>query len=262
MSWLPSNRHEPIDLDIKVIFVQFSSDKLSQLQQETKKDNDLSTLREFVVDGWLDSMKELPTQLRQYWPYRDELSVENGMLLKGERIVILRSMQQNILQQINAGHQGAEKCKLRARSCVFWTSMNTDIDKVVHQCATCQEYQCAQPAETLRPHEIPTRPWQVVGSDLCYFDGHDHLIVADYYLKFPIVRKIPTGQCTSQTVVSITKHIFSEHGIPPRVVTDNGSRYDSETYRKFAKEWCFDHVTSFPHYPKSNGFVERTVKTV
>ena len=89
MSRLPSNQHEPIDLDIKVTFVQFSSDKLSQLQQGTKKDNDVS-LREFIVDGWPDSMMEMPKQLRQYWPYRDELSVENGMLLKGERIVIPR----------------------------------------------------------------------------------------------------------------------------------------------------------------------------
>ena len=72
--------------------------------------------------------------------------------------------------------------------------MNTDIDKVVHQCATSKVYQCAQPAETFKPHEIPTRPWQVVGSDLFYFDEHDHLLVADYYSKFPIVRNIPMGQ--------------------------------------------------------------------
>ena len=132
---------------------------------------------------------------------------------------------------------------------------------MVHQCATSQEHQCAKPAEPLRPHEIPTRSWQVDGSDLFYFDGHDHLIVTDYYSMFSIVRKIPMGQCTSQTVVGLTKQIFSEHGIP-RVVTDNGPQYDSETYRKFAKEWCFDHVTSFPHYPKSNGFIERTFQTV
>ena len=70
------------------------------------------------------------------------------------------------------------------------------------------------------------------------------------------------GWCTSQTIVSLTKQIFSEHGIPQRVVTDNGPQYDSDTYRKFAKEWCFDHVTSSPHYPKSNGFTECTVRTV
>ena len=149
------------------------------------------------VDKKKDSHFLLQNQRVQFC--MDELSVENGMLLKGERIVIRRSLQQDILQQIHAGHQGAEKCQLRARSCVFWTSMNTDIDKEVHQCATCQEYQCAQPAETLRPQEIPTCPWQVVGYHLFYFD--DHLIVANYYSKFPIVRKIPMGQCTSQTVV-------------------------------------------------------------
>ena len=95
--------------------MQFSSDKLSQLQQETKKDNDLSTLRDFIVDGWPDSMKEIPTQLRQYWSYREELSVENGMLLKCERIVIPRSMQQDILQQVYAGHLG----------CYAWTETMT-----------------------------------------------------------------------------------------------------------------------------------------
>ena len=77
--------------------------------------------------------------------------------------------------------------------------MNSDIDQVV-------------------PHEIPTRPWQI--------DGHDHLIVADYYSKFPIVRKIPMGQCNSQTVVNLTKQMFSEHGVPQRVVSDNGPQYE------------------------------------
>ena len=92
----------------------------------------MSTLRELIVDGWPDSLK-MPTQLEQCWSYRDELSVENGMVLKGERIVIPLSIQQDILQQIHAGHQ-SERCKLRARSCVFWTITNKDIDKVVHWC--------------------------------------------------------------------------------------------------------------------------------
>ena len=184
---LPNNRHEHIDLDIKLTCVQFSSDKPSQLQQETKKDNDLSTLRESIIDCWPDSMKQMPTQLRQYWSYRDELLVENDMLLKDKRLVIPRSMQQDLVSMLDTRELKSVNC---ARSCVFWTSMNTDIDKVVHQCATCQEYQYAQPAETLRPHEIPTRPWQDFRSDLFYFDGHDHLIVSDYYSKFPIVRKI------------------------------------------------------------------------
>ena len=85
--------------------------------------------------------------------------------------------------------------------------MNNTIDKVVHQFATCQEHQCAQPTETFRIHEIPIR--QVAGFDMFYFGGHDHLIIADYYSKLPIVRKIPMVQCTSQIVVSLTKQIFS-----------------------------------------------------
>ena len=103
---------------------------------------------------------------------------------------------------------------------------------------------------------------KVVGTDLFYFDGHDHSIVADYYSKFPLVRKIPMGQYNSQTVVNLTKQMFSEHGVPQRVVSDNGPQYDSETYCKFAKEWNLKHITSSPHYARSNGFIERSIQTV
>ena len=118
--------------------------------------------------------------------------------------------------------------------------MNNDIDQVVQQRATCQEHPCSQQGETLQIHEIPTRPWQIVGTDLFFFDGHDHF---------------PLG---SQTVVNPTKQMFSEHGIPQCVVSDNGPQYDSETYRKSAKEWNFDHITSSPHYERLSGFIERS----
>jgi len=58
------------------------------------------------------------------------------------------------------------------------------------------------------------------------------------------------------------KQVFAEHGIPERVVSDNGRQYDSATFRNFAKTWGFDHITSSPHYPQSNGFIERTIQTV
>ena len=75
------------------------------------------------------------------------------------------------------------------------------------------------------------------------------------------MRKI-NGQCTSQAVVNLTKQLFGEHGVPTKVISDNGRHYDSESYRKFAQEWEFQHITSSPHYPQSNGFIERTIQTI
>ena len=56
--------------------------------------------------------------------------------------------------------------------------------------------------------------------------------------------------------------IFVEHGIPSNVTSDNGPQFSAETFARFAKQWNFVHITSSPRYPRSNGFIERHVRTV
>ena len=63
-------------------------------------------------------------------------------------------------------------------------------------------------------------------------------------------------------VISTMKQIFSEHGIPSRVVSDNGPLYSSEAFKEFAQQWQFDHITSSPKFPKSNGFIKRQIQTI
>ncbi|XP_028412591.1 uncharacterized protein K02A2.6-like [Dendronephthya gigantea] len=129
------------------------------------------------------------------------------------------------------------------------------------QCSTCQQYRKSQIRETLLPHDIPTRPWQIVGTDLLEFEGDNYLIIVDYYSKFPFVEKMPVHS-TTKAVVEATKKIFSEQGIPQKVVSDNGPQFSFSLYSAFEKEWNFSHVTSSPHYPQSNGFVERFIQIV
>ena len=140
--------------------------------------------------------------------------------------------------------------------------MNKDIDRITKACSVSQELQSKQPKEPMSPKEIPPRPWHTVGTDLFYLDGSEYLLIADYYSKFPIVRKIPPGESNSKTVVETMKQIFSEHGIPQVVRSDNGPHYDSQNFKVFAQQYGFIHVTSSPHYPRSNRFIEAHVKTV
>ena len=107
---------------------------------------------------------------------------------------------------------------------MYWININRDIETTVKSCHICQEHQPAQQHETLLPHEIPSRPWEVVGADMVFFNDADWLIIADYYSKFPIVRKMPKPWLSS-SVVSLTKEIFSETGVPSRVVSDNGPHF-------------------------------------
>ena len=93
------------------------------------------------------------------------------------------------------------------------------------------------------------------------FEGRDYLIASDYFSKCPFVKQV-TGRCTSNAVIQLTKAIFSEHGIPDKVISDNGPHFASQEYEVFSKTWGFEHTTSSPHYPRSNGFVERSIQTV
>ena len=193
--------------------------------------------------------------------FRDELSVEDGILLKGTRVIIPESMQSFILDRLHYGHLGIEKTRLRAKDSVYWININRDIETTVKSCHICQEHQPAQQHETLLPHEIPSRLWEVVGTDMFFFNDADWLIIADYYSKFPNVRKMPRP-CLSSSVVSLTKQIFSETGVPSRVVSDNGPHFASAYYADLSRKMSFRHVTSSPRYPRSNGFVERQIQTV
>ena len=58
------------------------------------------------------------------------------------------------------------------------------------------------------------------------------------------------------------EQIFFEPGIFSRVVSDNGPQYSSEAFKEFDQQWQFDHITSSPKFPKSNGFIERQIQTI
>jgi transposase InsO family protein len=80
-------------------------------------------------------------------------------------------------------------------------------------------------------------------------------LVADYYSKYQFVREVPKGKSSSRTIANLTKEIFSEQGVPKIVRSDNGPHFEGEAYKEFAKQYNFQHTTSSPHYPRSNGFM-------
>ena len=99
------------------------------------------------------------------------------------------------------------------------------------------------------PMDIPPHQWHTLGSDLFYLDGQDYLLVADYYSKFPIVRKLT--QTSSRNIIAQLKGIFEEQGIPRKLISDNGPQYTSQEFQHFTAEWKFEHVTSSPYYPQT-----------
>lgn len=94
------------------------------------------------------------------------------------------------------------------------------------------------------------------------FDGSEDLVVADCYSRYPFVRRIPRGQSYGYKVVELMKQVFSEQGIPRVLRSDNGPHFSGQAFQDFAQKLGFQHTTSSPHYPRSNGFIESQVKSV
>ena len=251
-----------LDVSVHEIYqnLNASPTRVGQIQEKTAEDPILSALREVIMGGWPEKRSDCPAHLHAYWNYRDELTVADGLILKGTRIIIPKSLQPDVLQQLHYAHQGAEKCKLRAKGSVFWANINKDIDEMVKSCPPCQRHQKLNAKEPLLPHDVPQKAWHTLCSDLFFWNNTYYLLVTDYYGKFPVVKKLANTQ--SPTVIAHLKSIFEEHGIPSKLVTDNGPQYASAAFHEFSRGYGFTHVTSSPLYPQSNGLIERTVQTV
>ena len=89
------------------------------------------------------------------------------------------------MDDLHKSHVGINKALSLTRMCVHWPRMEADVMEYVKRYLTC--IKCSNlPIETLHPHEVPPGPWIKIGVD--FFQDHlgkKHLIVADYFSKFP-----------------------------------------------------------------------------
>lgn len=99
-----------------------------------------------------------------------------------------------------------------------------------------------------------------VGTDLFQLNGKDFLVVINYYSNYPEIEQL--RYTTANDVIHHMKCIFTRHGIPLIVQSDNGPQYSSREFRLFAEQYGFKHTTSSPLYPKANGKAEKWVQIV
>ena len=107
----------------------------------------------------------------------------------------------------------------------------------------------------------PPGSWVKIGVE--FFQDHlgkKHLIVADYFSKFPYV--FPVASSHHFKTINHLRELFTAEGVPSTVMSDNGPPFNGEEFRQFAHEFDFVHKTSSPHFPQSNGFIEAMVKKV
>lgn len=232
-----------------------TEERLQVIREEQNKDPLCCKLKTYCEKGKID----WDGPVKRYFQVRTELMIVEELLMRGNRVVIPLSLRADVLERLHTGHQGTTKCRQRAKGSVWWPGIRKNIDDKISNCPTCCKHRLQHP-EPLMPSPLPSRPWQKVGTDLLEWKKVDYLLVVDYYSRYIEVAKL-----TSTSASSVTTHlkpIFSCHGIPETVISDNGPQYSATAFEEFSKEYGFIHVTSSPKYPQANGAAERAVKTV
>ena len=231
---------------------------LRKISDAISDDDTLQSLIDYIADGFPDDKMILPPELRLYWPYRDELSVHNGIIYRGVRVLIPPSLRKMMMDRIHVTHLGAETLLNRAKDSVYWPTIANDIKLMCDTCPVCLNYKPNNAKEPMQSLPIPIRRWQICSSDLFYVAKDHYLIIVDNLTKYWEIEKL--NDTTSEEVIEKTKAIFSRQGICELLITDGGPCYSSKQFNSFTKAWNFDHYMSSPHHPRGNSVAEAAVK--
>ena len=247
-------------------YVMFNTEKAipkalsgKEIENASASDPELEMLRECIRSGNWDSENCFHPSLKAL---RHEFSIFGQLVLRGTRIAIPKCLRERVIEIAHEGHQGIVKTKERLRCSVWWPGMDRDTEKVVRTCHECQIVsQCSAP-EPMQRTKFPDEPWQDVAMDLLgpLPNGENILVVVDYYSRF--VEFAIMKSTTSEKVIFELERIFSVHGLPHSMKTDNGPQFISEEFESFLSENQIEHRNSPPLWPQANGEVERQNRSI
>lgn len=228
------------------------------IQQLTAKDQILSRVFYWALHGW--PAAKVDDIFRPFVQRKHEISVHNGCLLWGNRVIVPQKGRTEILQLLHANHPGIVAMKGCARSYVWWPQIDQQIENVVKSCEACQQQQNNPPKAPRQGIERNLSPWRTLHVDHAGpFKGNYFLIVVDAMTKWLEVVTVPSTN--SQGVIQALRKLFATFGVPDEVVSDNGTGFKSQEIRQFYEVNGIKDYHVAPYHPSSNGQAERMVQT-
>ena len=169
----------------------------AQIRTWTRRDSLLSQLLRCVQQGWSTVVNE---ELKPYWNRRLELSVYDGCLLWGSRVVVSPPGRNQALRELHGGHPGCSRMKSLTRMFCWWPGMDAEIETLVRQCPECQEDRPGPPPSPLQPWQWPSQPWSRLHIDYAGpFWGHMFLVLIDAHSKW--IEVYPVRAATSNSIL-------------------------------------------------------------
>ncbi|XP_029551127.1 uncharacterized protein K02A2.6-like [Salmo trutta] len=231
----------------------------NQIKQWTDRDPILSQVKRFLMQGWPPVIED--DGLGPYAKRKTELSVQDGCILWGSRVVVPPPGRAQVMDEVHEAHPGASRMKSLARSYIWWPNMDQEVEDKVKSCSECQINQKMAPPAPLHLWEWPDHPWSRLHIDFAGpFMGHMFLVMVDAHSKW--LEAHIMSNITATTTIEKLRQVFSTHGLPDSLVSDNATTFTCDLFQEFMRRNGIRHVRSAPFHPASNGLAERAVQTL
>ena len=176
---------------VSALELNASPSKLQCIRQESECTPQMLMLKELIIQGWPKDIKQCPLSLHNFWNYRDELSIVDGIVVKGNRIIIPTKFQPELLSLLyNDSHLGIDKCIQHAKGSIYWTSKTEDIKSIINKCEKCLAHCSHNQKEPYIPIDIPIVAWETVATDLFMLQDKTYILIIDLFSHFLVVRQL------------------------------------------------------------------------
>jgi len=182
----------------------------SNIRRWTDLDPILSRVCQYVLQGWPTT--QLDEQFKPFCQHKAELSVLDGCILWGARVIVPPPGRKPVLE-LHDSHLGASKMKSLASTYIWWPKMDNDIEDLAKSCFTCNQTSALPAKAPLHPWKWPAQPWSRLHLDFAGpFLGHMYLVLVDSHPKWLDVQIMHST--TSEHTIMKLQDIFAIHGVP------------------------------------------------
>ncbi|PNF37360.1 hypothetical protein B7P43_G17830 [Cryptotermes secundus] len=180
---------------------------------------------------------------------------------------------QRIIAEMNdcpiGDHQGIQRTIKRIKLYLSWPGIEQDVTKYIKECKTCQVNKETHPTDKLPLNVTDTKvtPWDKVYLDIVgplpiTENGMKYILtcqdnLSKYFIAMPL-----QNQTAEEVTKAFVRNIILLYGIPTEIVTDQGSNFMSDIFKRVCKLFKIDKICTTAYHPESNGALERTHKTL
>ena len=228
-----------------------------RLQAAAADSPQYQTLIELISNGPPVQKSMWPESLLQYFPYRLNLLVVDGIAMCGERPIIPASLRPEVLETLHAGHSGVTTMLAKAAQSLFWPSLKQDLIDLRAHCRDCTYAAPSNPAEPPQPPVQPDFPFSHICMDFFQVDA-TYLAMADRYSNWLSIFKLAKDD--SYHIIEVLRQYFTRWGIAKEVTSDGAAVFTSAAIQDFFARWGVSHRVSSAYYPRANKRAEVAVK--